>query len=288
MSPKETAPFVRTWPGPEGRAFVCLHAVGGSHAHWIGVAPRLAAYGRVLAVDLAGFGRTPLGTSGAGLDANRELVSRVLAGSGPAVVVGSSFGGAVALLQAARGPSSVTRLILSGSMLPAETVDGRSVRASLIRRRLRQRVAGARRAVRAVRDGTLRPDAASIHDHVLRGNATDPASIDPEVVAASVAAAGRSGGRTFRAAAHAGSSSFRLWTDPARFSDVLDRVQCPVLVIHGGRDRTIPVGQARAAVRDRPGWQLHVFDELGHLPHLEDPDRWMEVVADWLADGRSP
>ncbi len=280
---KQAAPFVRTWPGHEGRTIVCLHAVGGSHAHWIGVAPRLAVQGHVLAVDLAGFGRTPLGPTGAGLDANLELVSRVLAGTGPAVVVGSSFGGAVALLQAAREPSSVSGLILSGSMLPAEAVGAGSVRAGLIGRRLRQRVAGTRRAVRAVRDGTLRPDAASIHAHVLRGNAADPDSIAPEVVAASIeVAALQSRGQTIRAVARAGASSFGLWTEPARFSGVLDRVRCPVLVIHGGRDRTIPVAHARAAARGRPGWRLHVFDDLGHLPHLEDPDRWMDVVTAWL------
>lgn len=102
-------------PGPDGPVFLCLHAVGGSHAHWIEVAPELAKHARVLAVDLAGFGRTPIPEGGAGLDANQALVSRLLETTGPAILVGSSLGGAIALLQAAREPVSVAGMILSGS-----------------------------------------------------------------------------------------------------------------------------------------------------------------------------
>jgi pimeloyl-ACP methyl ester carboxylesterase len=276
-------PFIRTWPGPEGRTFLCLHAVGGSHAHWLGVAPRLAEHGRTIAVDLAGFGRTPIGPAGAGLGADRELVSRVLDEHGPAIVVGSSFGGGVALLQAAREPSSVTGLILSGSLLPAGTARD-NVRMALIRRRLRQRIDGLRRVGRAYREGMLRLDSDSIHAHLLRSNAAEPKSLDPGVVSEIIATARQAERRPLRAVVQAGASSFGLWTDPARFSRILDRVSCPVLVIHGGCDRTIPVAQARAAVRNRPSWRLHVFDDLAHLPHLEDPHGWMNVVTEWLAD----
>jgi len=262
---------------------VCLHAVGGSHTHWNEVAPELATHGRTLAVDLVGFGQTPASASGAGLDGNQAMISRLLQENGRAILVGSSFGGAVALLQAAREPGSVAGLILSGSLLPAIDSAGRSVRASLIRRRLRQRIESANRAVRAIADGSLRLRRDSILAHAIRSNAADPSSIDAAVIAASVAAAGRRGiGPTMRVVAQAGGSSFSLWTHPERFARVLDRVTCPVLVIHGAHDRTIPIGHAVAAARAHPDWRLHVFDHVGHLPHMEDPKGWISVVDEWL------
>ncbi len=84
-------PYVRAWSVSGGPTFVCLHAVGGSHAHWSGVAPRLAPDGPVLAVDLAGFGRTLIPAAGTGLDADQTLVSRLFRKEVPAILVGSSL-----------------------------------------------------------------------------------------------------------------------------------------------------------------------------------------------------
>jgi pimeloyl-ACP methyl ester carboxylesterase len=65
---------------------------------------------------------------------------------------------------------------------------------------------------------------------------------------------------------------------------VLDQVQCPVLVLHGGRDRTIPLGFARRAVLDHPTWRLEVFPQLGHMLQLEDPTGWADAVERWLSE----
>ena len=49
----------REWEGPaDGPIFVCVHGLGGSLLNWAGVAPGLARHGRVVALDLAGFGLT--------------------------------------------------------------------------------------------------------------------------------------------------------------------------------------------------------------------------------------
>ena len=72
MDPFENLPELRTLDidGPvayrewgadtgSGPTFVCVHGLGGSLLNWVPVAPGLARHGRVLAVDLAGFGLTP-------------------------------------------------------------------------------------------------------------------------------------------------------------------------------------------------------------------------------------
>ena len=232
-------------------------------------------------MDLIGFGRTPLGPDGAGLEADRVLLAKLLADTGPAILVGSSFGGGVALLQAAADPASVRGLILVGSMLPTPP-EGGDARAVLLRRRLRQRLHDAADAARAVGDGRLRPDHASVHAYLLRGNAHDPAAMDDAIVAASVeAAAGRGRGAALRATLEAGLSSFRLMTAGARFESITDAVACPVLLIHGTSDRTVPISYARAAVRGRPAWELVELDGVGHLPHIEAPDVWLGAATAW-------
>ena len=47
--------------GPaDGPLLVCVHGLGGSHVNWVAIGPKLAQTCRVLALDLAGHGRTPL------------------------------------------------------------------------------------------------------------------------------------------------------------------------------------------------------------------------------------
>jgi pimeloyl-ACP methyl ester carboxylesterase len=39
----------------------------------------------------------------------------------------------------------------------------------------------------------------------------------------------------------------------------------------------------RKLLEIRPDWELHVFPGLGHVPMLEDPTGFLEVVHRWLA-----
>src|SRR4051794_38442277 len=61
----------------DGRpTFVCVHGLGGSHLNWMGVAPGLAGIGRVLTLDLIGFGYTPRAGRSATMSSNRAMLSR--------------------------------------------------------------------------------------------------------------------------------------------------------------------------------------------------------------------
>src|SRR5437879_4560738 len=89
--------------GGTGPTLVLVHGLGGSHVNWLAVAPVLARRARVLAVDLAGFGRTPLGERSADVHTNRVLLDRFLdaVAAGSAVLVGNSMGGLLAMMEAA-------------------------------------------------------------------------------------------------------------------------------------------------------------------------------------------
>src|SRR5437867_11908454 len=81
--------------GGTGPTLVLVHGHGGSHVNWLAVAPVLARRARVLAVVLAGFGRTALGERSAEMNANWVLVERFLdaVAAGPAGRVGNCMGG---------------------------------------------------------------------------------------------------------------------------------------------------------------------------------------------------
>src|SRR2546430_8629252 len=95
--------------GGTGPTLVLVHGLGGSHVNWMAVAPALARDARVLAVDLAGFGRTPLGERSADVHANRILLDRFLeaVAAGPVLLVGDSMCGLVAMMEAALAPERV-------------------------------------------------------------------------------------------------------------------------------------------------------------------------------------
>src|SRR6266704_1878725 len=106
--------------GGAGPTMVLVHGLGGSHLNWAAVGSALAARARVLAPDLAGFGRTPLAGRAATVQANRRLLDRFLdaVGDGPAILVGNSMGGLIAMLEAARRPAKVAGLVLVGPAQP--------------------------------------------------------------------------------------------------------------------------------------------------------------------------
>ena len=76
----------------------------------------------------------------------------------------------------------------------------------------------------------------------------------------------------------------RLGRRPETARRALDNITCPVLLLHGRRDRLVPVAFAEAELARHPAWRGRFFRDLGHIPQMEAPGRWLAEVADWFAD----
>ena len=59
----------------------------------------------------------------------------------------------------------------------------------------------------------------------------------------------------------------------------LHRIDVPVKIIWGRDDKILPVGLAHELKRLLPKAQLHVMDKVGHLPHAERVDQFVELVC---------
>ena len=57
----------------------------------------------------------------------------------------------------------------------------------------------------------------------------------------------------------------------------------PTLIVWGERDAVLPVEHGYAAQEAMPSSTLELFAEAGHIPQLDDPDRFHAVVRDFVA-----
>ncbi len=267
--------------GGSGTPLLMVHGLGGAAINWMAVGPELARTHRALALDLAGFGQTPLQGRSATVGANTELVhgfiEKVI---GDAVVLmGNSMGGHVAMLEAAAHPAAVQKLVLVDPAIPGPHV-----------RRPPRLILGAMAALsipglaETILDRRVRAlGAEGLVMQTLALVCADPSRVDPEVVEAHVQLTrerSRLGPQNGRAFIQASRSIGLRMANPAFWSRVA-AVTAPTLVIHGSLDRLIPLEAARDLARRRPDWELKVLEGVGHVPMMETPDLFLEALASW-------
>ncbi len=268
--------------GGAGPTVVLVHGLGGSHVNWLAAGPRLAARARVLAVDLAGFGRTPPAGRSSRVRANQRLLGRFVeeVAGAPAVLVGNSMGGMISVLEAAQHPGRVAGLVLVAPTVPRprgvplDRLVGVAFAAYAIPG-VGERFLARRRAQLGT-EGLVR--------ETLRLCCVDAGRVPPEVLTAGLALAREREGMPWADAAflQAARSLLAVLARPGAYLRVIGSVTAPTLLLHGSGDRLVPLGSSRNVARLRPDWTFEVLDGIGHVPQIEDPDRFAATVTAWL------
>ena len=259
--------------GDGDAAIVLVHGITSSSDTWRRVGPRLAARHTVLAPDLLGHGESakPRGDYSLGAYASgiRDLMVRE--GIERATFVGHSLGGGVAMQLAYQFPERCERLVLVDSgglgrevhlLLRAATLPGSEVVLPLLASA--GLLNAGRWAARQLDRVGLR--AGTDLAEMARGHAS---LSEPGARAAFV--------HTLRAIVDPGgqrvSASDRLYL----------AAEIPTLIVWGERDSLIPVRHGYAAHRAMPGSRIEIFEGAGHFPHVDDPDRFVAVLEDFVA-----
>jgi pimeloyl-ACP methyl ester carboxylesterase len=269
--------------GGSGPPLLMVHGLGGAAINWMAVGPPLATTHRALALDLAGFGETPLygrsATVGANASLVHDFVEKVV--GEPVLLMGNSMGGHIAVLEAAAHPEAVDSLVLVDPAIPGIHV--RRPEPLMLGALAALSIPGLAQRVLDRRIRAFGPE--KLVEQTLALVCADPSRVPPEVVAAHVRLTrerdhlGPQNGRAFVQA----SRSVGLRMASPRFWSLVAAVKAPTLVVHGSRDRLIPLGAARELARRRPDWQLEVLDGVGHVPMLETPVLFLDALRSWSA-----
>lgn len=290
-----TAMWRATQPtNPAAHPVVLAHGLGGSHVNWTLLGPRLAVLAetsdQVWAPDLGGFGLTsPYDVNGvdrgAGLEANADLLVgfiRTVAAGRPVTLMGNSMGGLLSLKVAARHPELVANLVLINPAVPAPFTSGLDLQvasnfALMSVPRLGERVL-------ALRQGRLTPQAQVAQTLALC--AADPEALDPQLLRdhTELVITRRGFAHAHRAFLQAARDIVRqhtrgrraLWEDVARIS-------APTLYLQGALDRLVRPVAGDLLRSHRPDWTHVRYDDLGHVPMMEDAARVAADLQQWLA-----
>ena len=226
----------------------------------------------MVAPDLLGHGRSdkPQGDYSLGAFACTLRDLLVALGHERATIVGQSLGGGVAMQFSYQYPERTERLVLVGSGGLGREVNSLLRFLSLpgadfvLRLGCAAPVRGAIESVGGAAAGVgLRPapvvaelwrSYASLADDAARGAflRTLRAVVDPQ--------------------GQAVSASNRLHL----------AAEVPTLIVWGDADPIIPVDHAYAAHASIPGSRLEIFEAVGHYPHCEAPERFVEVLSDFI------
>jgi pimeloyl-ACP methyl ester carboxylesterase len=256
-----------------GPVVVLIHGMASRAAQWHGVMAELGETCHVIAADLLGHGESAKPRGDYSLGAHACGVRDLLAALGHdrVTLVGHSLGGGVAMQFAYQFPERVERLALidSGGLGPevsawlrAASLPGSELVLPVLTASYVRRAGGAVGRAMGKAGITLPPGLAECL--VSFASLADPA--------------------TRSAFIHTARSVLDV---AGQRVDARDRLylakDLPMLIVWGGRDTIIPLSHGVSLAEKVPTARLEVFVRSGHFPHLSEPQRLANVLAEFVA-----
>ncbi|MBK9683207.1 MAG: alpha/beta hydrolase [Betaproteobacteria bacterium] len=256
-------------PRDDPLPLVLIHGTSASLHTWEGWVAALKGQRRIISFDLPGFGLTgPFGGQYTPDDYRGDTYARFVldlldALQVPrAVVGGNSLGGEVAWRLAVMAPERVAALVLVDAAGPVFTPESVPLGFAVARLPVVNRIA----------EWVL---PRSVVAQSLTSVYGDPARVTPELVDRHFELTLREGNR------RALGQRMQQWV-MGEGAEQIARVKQPTLILWGGRDRLIPPAVGQWLQQQIAGSRLVVFDDLGHVPHEENPARTVAPVKDFL------
>ena len=272
--------------GGSGPPLVLVHGLGSSAAveFSYNLEP-LAAHHRVLAIDLPGFGNSDKPTLDYTIDLFVKAVRDLMTCEGleRAAVMGVSMGGRVALGLALDSPEVVERLVLVDALGVGPPRRVLAYRVLLTKGLGELTLRGTARALRRMNPATIRrlwgwylrrPGRVETtwSDERIANHGTLLSS--PEYRAAYLS--------TLRSIAGLAQLRGGIGVEQR-----LAELRMPTLLIWGRHDHIFPARHAEAANDRLRCGRVVIFEDSGHTPQMEEPQRFNRLVLDFLAEPAS-
>jgi pimeloyl-ACP methyl ester carboxylesterase len=224
-----------------------------------------------VAVDLAGFGHSELPREEISIPGYGRFMDAFLGQIGVerAALVGNSMGGFIAAETAISHPSRVEKLVLVSAAGGPALRERNNPNAARVMRAARL-YAPVAAAVIARREHLIRRP--RYRKMLLYKIVRYPDRIAPELCYEVASGAGKPG---FLDALKA-----VLDYD---FEDRIPEISCPTLIVWGRTDEIVPVEDAYEYERLIPNARKVIFEETGHIPMLERPDRFNQLVEEFVS-----
>ena len=266
----------------EGPPVLLLHGWGGSARHWLSGMAALRRHYTLYAPDLPGFGASPPLSGTASI----ARIAEAVIGLADALslerfaLVGHSLGSAVASLLAARQPERVTQLALTSFGLARSQLE-RGLLGKFYNELLPW--LGLWRPWL----GLWQPWLTATRPLALAQWSTPPL---PQLIARSYVYRLPKSTATLQAgvadllrmdARTALESSISVG-DPA-VEEAVRAIQAPTMVISGRQDRLFPLASVQALAHAVPGARLALLDHCGHIPMVEQPIAFFNLLKGFLA-----
>jgi abhydrolase domain-containing protein 6 len=229
--------------GHRGTPLILIHGLGGSAENWSRLIPSLSREYLVYALDLPGFGKTPLAPEGVNIQTHVLYVKRFLDALGypQATLVGNSMGGWIATRFASQYPERVKHLyLLNSAGLHRE--HGRSPYAP--------DRAAAQRSVEYVRGRPL------------------PVPLPSFILDAFVRVSQRPAYKRF----------IEAYDAREELNDVLGQVKAPTTIIWGTEDGLFPITCAHDFHSGIAGSELILLPGIGHVPQTQAPAQVARII----------
>jgi pimeloyl-ACP methyl ester carboxylesterase len=250
-----------------------IHGLGGVWQNWLLNIPAFMDTHRCVALDLPGFGQSELPAGEISIHAFARTVDRVcdVLGIEEPVVVGNSMGGFTGAELAVAFPTRISKLVLvAAAGLSTEYL-------------MREPLLAAARAFAALTARTGLRDTPVVRRPRLRRFALQLVVRYPERLSVPL---------TTELVRGANTPGFIDAFDALlgySFRDRLAKIEVPVLIVWGRNDMLVPVDDAEM-FEHLIGDNAHsvIFEDTGHLPMLERPSRFNELLAGFIVGERAP
>jgi pimeloyl-ACP methyl ester carboxylesterase len=257
----------------EGPTMVFVHGLSGSWPNWLEQLPVFAREHRVIAMDLPGFGHSPMPAETITISLYARILDSLLEALGvsAATLVGNSMGGFVSAELAIAFPQRVERLVLISAAGISTYRHRGAERIEPYLRRAAPIVAAYTGWTATRSDWIARRR--GLRNLALGFVTRHPGRLPAPLAAEQIRGAGKPG---FMQALRANLDY------PVR--ERLPEIACPTLIVWGDEDKVIPVSDASVFEELIPNSRKVIFEDTGHMAMLERPGAFNELLAEFVAE----